>query len=1535
MAAEDAGSEQPAEADAVRAQTRQTEQTATSSVRIAIDPEIAASHVHDRYDLLVRGQVVASVPVEEVAITLDDAIIGRVQYGQPDETANGDGDTQQVFHISLPLRRAQARRTCACVISARTRSGDVHDESVSFSVDPSNPVPVTVISGATLPSPEYARAWPPVILYVERATLDDSGHLLVDGWAVSLNAMVTVQVFLDEERIGAAQLGGQRDDVGAAFPAYPNARLSGFTLSRNIDIAADSVTKVRVQAISLNGFLHEAMLPVQRAHTLLARHAADAAMRPAPMPVPLLSPTMRQPTYRLEAGFRLGPDLPSLFANPVPSSPVVQAPAGDPRREIRFYCDEMDLDAEGNLSVVGWAVCAIGISAITVHLDDREMGEAELGLPRLDVGEAYRNIPMARYAGFRFSKALDQVPAGEHRIRVVLRNGLDDVRDEHRTVLIERALPPPAPVATTGFRLEIDTPSVTAGAAAEPVTGRLTIEGWALARSGISGIEVMLDDQRLGDAHYGLARQDVGAAFPDWVDSLRSGFAFHCPPRSLRNGEHVVRLDVHTCGGETHEHRFSITVRKSEEFEDGIAIRRRITQVEADVSEDILNSLGHRPGFHLILCQQAAIDLDRLLTTIESLRTQVYRDWRLEVLPGDADTGRAVRSLVCEAAEDLAERIDVNDISDEVALGGLIGGAKDAVTPRFIGLLSAGDRLGCDALLRIALASGLHRDADLLYADELRPSPVSGELEPFFKPDFSPDLLLSTNYIGRPWFASSALFGRSGITTRDLLQAGEYDAILRCVEHATHVRHVPNLLCQRGVQRIDDAELEAAALARAASRQGIAVEVLAGAAPGAWRFRRTQPATGMVSIIIPTCAARGYIETCIRSLRERTSYRNFEIVCIDNIPAGQVAWKIWLKQNADKIVPMPDAFNWSRFNNRGAEAASGEYLLFLNDDIEVTRPDWLDALLEHAQRPEVAVVGPQLLYPDNKVQHAGMFLATRGTARHAFRFAAADEPGYFGLALTQRNVIAVTGACMLMRRSVHQALGGFEEAHEIINNDLDFCLRAHRVGKLIVFTPYASLVHHEAASRDQLEEVFDTRQFEARWNTLFAAGDPYFSPRLSRHSDDYRPDDEPAETVFAGHPLFRHADIKRILVVKVDHIGDFVTAIPAIRRLKRIFPAAAIHVLASRAARAFAASEDCIDEFIEFEFFHSVSGLGPREISREEYQALRARLAPYRFDLAVDLRKHRDTRDVLRYTPARFLAGYDHMGQFPFLDVSLEWEGDRHLQRKRSHVTDDLINLVEAIGTAGTQERTRLAATMPHSTVPEFLPDDARALFDRPVVAVHPGVGNVMCQWPAEHFAVLIDLLVERNAVNAVLIGGGEEAELAEEVLGRIANRGAVASVVGKTSLRQLPDLLRACALYIGNNSGPKHIAAALGVPTIGIHSGVVDAIEWGPIGDRAVAVRRNMTCSPCYLARPDDCPRGFACMRGLEPAYVQEAAEIFLARPVERRETERLVEAKPPVAVPKEVPKAKKAAKPRRGRRRQASAKSADQGQDAVTSTA
>src|SRR4051794_25552394 len=203
----------------------------------------------------------------------------------------------------------------------------------------------------------------------------------------------------------------------------------------------------------------------------------------------------------------------------------------------------------------------------------------------------------------------------------------------------------------------------------------------------------------------------------------------------------------------------------------------------------------------------------------------------------------------------------------------------------------------------------------------------------------------------------AAVLAAAGVTPAMLAAYGEYGLVLRCAAQAKAIRHVPKLLCQRGAPDFDAPDLGAAALARAAERRGIAAEILPTPIAGTWRFKRTAPVKGKVSIIIPTCAAHGHIETCLTTLRAKTAYRDYEIICIDNIPDSQLAWKVWLQQNADKVVDIPEAFNWSRFNNRAAEVADGEYLLFLNDDIEIEQADWLDALLEHMQRPEVAIAG--------------------------------------------------------------------------------------------------------------------------------------------------------------------------------------------------------------------------------------------------------------------------------------------------------------------------------------------------------------------------------------------------------------------------------------------------------------------------------------------------------------------------------------------------------------------------------------------------
>ncbi len=1536
------GDAMPASADSLAADhaaavAGDTAGSVGSTILIELESAVTGGIVADRFDISLRGRVVSPEPIEEVRLQIGERVISAASYGQPERAAEGampDGRParQRGFQFNLPRPGLDASGLCAFRIFARTETGHEHTEDYTVDFDAASGR-VAIISGPAAPGIASGPARPHVLVYIELATLDPDGLLSVSGWALAMGPILALQVYADEERVGKARHGDERADVAAAHPGFPNGRLSGFSLVCTLDPLDLEAVFIRVQVVCPNGFGQEISVPIQR----LARIGrpprpapaaapppvpdAMAETRPAEPPAPVFNLVNQKPAYALRADFRIEdepliglvlttPATRAIVSAPAPEPPpappppaVVVVEAPKPSADIRMFSDAVTLTGDGYLEVSGWAVCALGVAQVRVLLDDSPVGLASHGHDRPDVGAAFPEIAHAGLSGFRFRQRVTDGISGEHSVRVVVRNlANDEKEDTLKAVATTVAEPEPtapvlpaapvepprqAPLAAdtfvlteeqaAEFKFEMDSPKLVNGTVPELITGRLTIDGWLLSRSGVERFDVFLDDQRLGEMHYGLARQDVGTAFPEWPNSIRSGYAFHCPPRSLKDGMHTVRLAVEARNGVTIERSFELRVQKSDEHQEQTGIRRRVPRVEADMLLGLLADLDYRPRVRFILRQDEAIDLDALNRTLEALRLMMWNDWTVLILATEAHAAFALRIIVDEIVPYLADRFEIISPDDRESWHAPL--AKGDAGRMLLHLpLLPGDEPGADTLLECAMALARHADAGMVYGDEVRVSPVSGEREPFFKPDFSPDLLTATNYIGRPWAVTDSALAATGITPGGLFETGEYDLVLRCVEQAGAIRHVPRLLCQRGVAVMDTPAQEQAALRRMAQRRGMDATVTDTPIAGTWRLQRAVRTKGKVSIIIPTCAAGGFIKTCLNSLRAKTTYEHYEIIVIDNIPAADTTWKTWVRENADKVVDIPDAFNWSVFNNRAARVATGEFLLFLNDDITITQADWLEALLEHAERPEVGIVGPQLLYPDGKVQHAGMFLASNGIGRHAFRFAAQDDPCYFGLALTQRNVMAVTGACMLIRRAVFEELGRFDEAHEIVNNDLDFCLRAHKAGLLTVFTPYATMTHHELASRAMMKDVFDLTQFNTLWQTTFAAGDPYFNPRLWRHADDYRPDDEPVQWVVSGSPLFHTDEIKRILVVKLDHIGDFVTALPPIRRLKALFPDAQITVLAGPASRAFVALEPAIDTFIPFAFFHARSQLGERELTEEDFKALGDQLRPHRFDIAVDLRKHPSTRDVLKHTGARFLAGFDYQGQYPHLDIALDWDGDRTLQRKRNHIVVDLMALVNAIGHAAEPDRVLMKA--PPEPMPRAdMPEEVAALFAKPVVAVHPGAGNITKQWPEAHFAVLIDLLIERNGVNVLLVGGPDEVDIADAVMAKVLHSEAIASMTGKTSLAALPALLRNCVLYIGNDSGPKHIAAAVGIPTIGVHSGVVDPVEWGPIGQDAVALRRNMTCSPCYLAKAEDCPRSLACLRALEPNLVYETADLLLAR--------------------------------------------------------
>jgi ADP-heptose:LPS heptosyltransferase/GT2 family glycosyltransferase len=1253
----------------------------------------------------------------------------------------------------------------------------------------------------------------PIRLALEECRIDGAGRLLLRGWAIGRKGIDTLALFLNDTRLHAPELGLARPEIAQRHPAYPGAALSGFRLVQTLDRPAQARDSVRV--IARSGEIQRQII----------------------VPVNLPSTQRRM----LQAG------------------------------AVSLCCETVQVTPGGALVIAGWAVGEAETRQIEVVAGEVSVGFAEVGFPRPDIGNRFPQLPAARHAGFRFSEHMPVGVAGA--LTMIVR---DSAGGERRMRL---DIPDGAGTDGTAFseaeteaiHFGIDSPALFDGRATAPVCGRFAVGGWTVCAGGIERVEIWCDERLLGPAFVGVRREDIAAAFPDYPGALTSGFAFSMPHRLIGDGEHAIRVVVRARSGAMTEEIFRVVLETDDDRGIGM-IRDHVPFSETLLRRELLAAMGVRPRVTVLIRRSGTGEARGLAASLDSLRRQSLSDWCALVLAHDEDE-RVAAEAVIAAEPRLAGRAHaVLAAANRPLWPDDSGGWADLLC-----VLRVGDRFGADAFMEFAIESALS-GAEFVYADERCFDAARESVRPFFKPGWSPDLLLSTNYIGRAWCCTRGLAQRTRFSARALEQRGEYDAVLVMTQAARGIAHLPLSLAERVGRRIEPAAREQDALRRAAKRRGIEATVVPGQAPASWRLQRTVAADQLVSIIIPTCGARGLIRTAITTLRAVTVYRNCEIVVLDGIGSDQPDLKAWVTASADRILPIQGAFNWSAANNLGARAARGALLLFLNDDVECRDPDWLAALVEHAQRPEVGAVGPQLQYPDGKVQHAGMFLRG-GEGIHAFRFAAADDPGPFGLALTQRDVTAVTGACMMVRREVFESLGGFDEAHCVIKNDLDFCLRLGAAGKRVIYTPHAQLIHHEMASRAALADSFDAPRFDGAWALNSLRGDGFTSPNLLAESDDFAADAEPVQILQPRKPMLDRESVRHILVVKLDHIGDFVAAIPAIKRLRIGFPHARISLLGSSAAVALARLVPEIDELIPFDFFSTKSASGRRTIDDEEIAALVGDLRKRQIDLAVDLRIHPDTRHMLRYAGATWYAGYDHGGRFPWLDITLEWEGDLRLAAKRTHLSESLLRLAAAIDAAARAVAMPLKLTRAPELMPRLLrAASAPAGFGaRRLVCIHPGAGTSLKQWPVAAFAGLIRLLLAAHDVSILLIGSADETRLAADLAAAVGRPDRLVCVAGMVDLADLPSVLSGCALFVGNDSGPKHIAGALGVPTVGVHAHHVDAAEWSALGPRAVAVQRRMNCGPCYLADENDCPRGVACLRAITPAQVYRACRLLL----------------------------------------------------------
>ena len=505
-----------------------------------------------------------------------------------------------------------------------------------------------------------------------------------------------------------------------------------------------------------------------------------------------------------------------------------------------------------------------------------------------------------------------------------------------------------------------------------------------------------------------------------------------------------------------------------------------------------------------------------LRAAIESVRAQVYDRWELCIVD-DASTDPDVRRVLDEAAAG-DDRIRVTRRSENGHIVAATNDGLDMATGEFVAFLDHDDELAPFALAVVALAAS---GADVVYTDEDKIDASGRHYDPHCKPGWNPELLLGQNYISHLTAIRRSLLTRVGGLRRGTEGSQDHDLLLRATAglDPDRIAHAPYIAYHwraspGSTARAADAKgyTEDASLTALRDHLGDGWEVERAAAPTTYRCRPPLPDYPLVSILIPTRDRLEMLDACIASLA-RTTYPAVEVIIVDNdsTEPRTLEWLDAFDNGRDhRVVRHPGPFNYSAVNNRGAEAARGELLCLLNNDTEVVEPGWLTEMVRWISRPDVGVVGARLLYGDGTVQHAGVVLGLGGFAGHGHHRCGRDDYGYFSRLTIAHEVGAVTGACLLTRRSSWEALGGLDEQLAVAFNDIDYCLRVrNELGQRIIWTPHAELTHHESISRGAEDDPVKVARFNAevdlvleRWESALA-DDPAYSPNLTLEGESF------------------------------------------------------------------------------------------------------------------------------------------------------------------------------------------------------------------------------------------------------------------------------------------------------------------------------------------------------------------------------------------------------------------------------------------------
>lgn len=517
-----------------------------------------------------------------------------------------------------------------------------------------------------------------------------------------------------------------------------------------------------------------------------------------------------------------------------------------------------------------------------------------------------------------------------------------------------------------------------------------------------------------------------------------------------------------------------------------------------------------------------------LIQMIESLQNQTYTNWELCIANASPEEKEMGEILKKYAGED--SRIKVKELQKNLGIAENTNEAFAMAKGEFLGLLDHDDLLAPQALYRMVEMMNQHLEGkentlvDVIYSDEDKvTTDLSEYFQPHFKPDFNLDLLRSNNYITHFFVTRTALVRQTGGFRREYDGAQDYDFIFRCVEQAKMICHIPEILYHWRTHKASTADNPASKMyAFDAGKRAIEGNLARTGVKGVVShtkdlgfYQVTYPVQGnpLVSILIPNKDQKEALKKCLDSVFEKTTYPNYEVIIIENNSQEEETFAYYkeLEQRKNvKVVTWEAGFNYSAINNFGETYASGEYLLFLNNDVEVINPRWMEEMLGNCQRREVGITGAKLYYPDGTIQHAGIIIGIGGIAGHAFLNMPGSRTGYLHKASLQMDLSAVTAACMMMKRSVFKELGGFEEKLAVAFNDVDLCLRTVQAGYLVVYDPQVELYHYESKSRGTEDSEEKIRRFQGeiefmrtRWIKLLKEGDPYYNKNLTLSKWNY------------------------------------------------------------------------------------------------------------------------------------------------------------------------------------------------------------------------------------------------------------------------------------------------------------------------------------------------------------------------------------------------------------------------------------------------